>query len=354
MSLLLTNFDATPHITRLPCYRRLVFLSVSRFVDVPSLDLLTKTRHKFLIGAFDMKKSLRNILLAALATVAVSTAQSEVTFTQIAEFDIPEANQGIGVDKHFFYAVDNRVIAKFDKHTGEYVGSWEDEADGPMIHLDSAMIKNGKIYASHSNWRRLPMTSSVEIWDAESMEHIGSHSFGRAGLGSFTWLDYHEGFWWGTFANYDRLGPDGNPYGGKANTTLAKFDENFNILETWIYPEDLLRKFELMSNSGGSWGPDGFLYITGHDLAEVYKVRIPEIGSVIEVIETIPLNIRGQGIAWDRYDCGILYGIIRATNEEEDAGISNKAVAFQSNIPVENCRKNHWHKKEKAKQCKSH
>lgn len=195
------------------------------------------------------------------------------------------------------------------------------------------MVQRGKIYAAHSNWRQLPMTSSVEIWDTTSLEHVENHSFAR-GLGSFTWLDYHDGCWWGTFANYDRLGPDGNRYGGTINTTLAKFDNTFNVLETWIFPSELLEKFKIMSNSGGSWGPDRFLYITGHDLPEIYKVQIPEIGSVLEVVETIPLNIRGQGITWDRHDEGILYGIVRATDEEEDLGKSNKVVFFQSNIPI--------------------
>ena len=213
-----------------------------------------------------------HVLFAFVVAITTHSSLADVTFTQIAEFDIPEANQGIGVDKNYFYAVDNRVIAKYNKITGDFVDAWEDVSGGPMIHLDSAMEFHGKLFAAHSNWRQLPMTSSVEIWDADSMQHIGSHSFGRAGLGSFTWLDFYDGFWWGTFANYDRLGPDGQPYGGKENTTLAKFDKHFNILQSWIYPHDLLEKFELMSNSGGSWGPDGFLYITGHDLAEIYKI----------------------------------------------------------------------------------
>ena len=55
-----------------------------------------------------------------------------------------------------------------------------------------------------------------------------------------------------------------------------------------------------MSNSGGSWGPDGFLYLTGHDLEEVYKVRLPTAGSTLELVTTIPMTVRGQGIAWDR------------------------------------------------------
>lgn len=279
-----------------------------------------------------MKCNLRSIFAGSLLSLLLATAQAQVEFTQIAEFDIPEANQGIGVDADYFYAVDNRSITKYNKRTGEFVAKWEDTEDGPFIHLDSAMVRHGKIFAAHSNWRRLPITSSIEVWDAATMEHIATHSFGRMGPGSFTWFDYYQGYWWGTFANYDRLGPDGNPYGGKINTTLAKFDKHWNILQTWIYPESLLEKFEEMSNSGGSWGPDGFLYITGHDPAEVYKVRIPDAGSMIEVVETIPLNIRGQGIAWDRDEGNVLYGIIRATSEEREQGGTHKVTVFQSNL----------------------
>jgi hypothetical protein len=37
-------------------------------------------------------------------------------------------------------------------------------------------------------------------------------------------------------------------------------------------------------------------------------------------------SFHGQGIAWDRSSCGDLYGIIRATNEEEAAGVVNKVT----------------------------
>jgi hypothetical protein len=124
-------------------------------------------------------------------------------------------------------------------------------------------------------------------------------------------------------------------YGGNINTTLVKFDKNWQVMESWIFPWELLEKFEDMSNSGGSWGPDGNLYVTGHDLAEIYKIRIPEAGSILEVAETIPLNIRGQGIAWDHSEPGILYGIIRATDEEEELGLTNRVVVFDSNVKTE-------------------
>jgi hypothetical protein len=285
-----------------------------------------------------MKSLLLRAVLPLVSLLISSTAfaQTPVTLTQIGELNIPEANQGVGVDAEYFYAVDDRTIAKYTK-AGNLVAKWEGPANGPIIHLDSATVIDGKIYAAHSNYRFFPMTSSIEVWDARTMKHIGSHSLGIR-LGSLTWLDKHDGHWWGTFANYDRTGrnPDGTnstlPYGGKINTTMVKFDRNWQVLQAWILPLDLLNRFADMSNSGGSWGPDGSLYLTGHDPAEVYKIRFPEAGSVLEVAQVIPANIRGQGIAWDHSNPGILYGIIRATSAELAAGGSHKVVVFQSNL----------------------
>jgi hypothetical protein len=272
--------------------------------------------------------------LCAVALVATS-AQAQTTFTQIAEYAIPEANQGIGVDAAHFYAIDDAVIAKYRKN-GSLVAKRE-YADLGITHLDSANVLDGKIYCAHSNYRTFPMTSSVEVFDADTLEHVGSHSLGIL-LGSLTWLDKHDGAWWGTFASYDRPGrlPDGTettmPYGVKYNTTLVKFDRSWRPLESWVFPVELLEKFEEMSNSGGSWGPDGSLYLSGHDPAEVYKIRFPRAGSVLQLEEVIAANIRGQGIAWDRSVAGEFYGIIRATSDEESQGISNKVVRFKTNV----------------------
>jgi hypothetical protein len=75
-------------------------------------------------------------------------------------------------------------------------------------------------------------------------------------------------------------------------------------------------------------GSDGFLYLTGHNPAEVYKMRLPKAGSILELVETIPANISGQGIAWDRSDRGVLYGIIRPPRKVRDT-VSNKVTVFQ-------------------------
>jgi hypothetical protein len=265
------------------------------------------------------------LFCAGLASGAVAASALQ----QIGEFVVPEANQGVGVDDRFFYAVDNQTIAKYDKKTGRVVAKWLGPKDGPILHLDGAYVRDGKIYCAHSNYPDWPMTSSVEIFDADTLQPVGNHSFG-INFGSLTWLDFYDGHWWATFANYDvPYGPNKSPYGHKAATQMVKFTADFKYVASWVLPKVLLDKFESMSNSGGSWGPDGFLYLSGHDPAELYKVRLPKMGSVIELVETLPMNIRGQGIAWDRSDRGVIYGIVRATKDEKAAGGNHKVTVFR-------------------------
>jgi hypothetical protein len=272
----------------------------------------------------------KSILCAAALCLGLAPAvHAKPVLEQVGEFAVKEANQGVGVDSRHFYAIDNQVIAKYDKATGKLVKKWEGDKKGPILHLDSAMLMNGKLYAAHSNYPDWPMTSSVEIFDAETMQPLASHSFGIQ-WGSLTWVDWHQDHWWMTFANYDKpFGPDKSPYGRKATTQMVKFTPDFKYVQSWVLPKELLDRFEDMSNSGGSWGPDGFLYLTGHDPAELYRMRLPKMGSVLEVVDVIPMNVRGQGIAWDRSQPGVIYGIVRATAKERAAGTGHKVTVFK-------------------------
>jgi hypothetical protein len=243
------------------------------------------------------------VLISAFS--ACTTGAAEIPEFQaeiIAEFEVPNARQGIAVDRDHFYAVTNYAISKHDKASGELLASWEgaDEGD-PLIHMDSLMELDGQLFASHSNYPFWPMTSSVEIWNSGDMAHVKTHSFG-INRGSMTWLDRHDGQWWGAFANYDKVqkGQTG-PYGHTDKTQVVRFDENFGVLEAWTLPPEILDRIRPMSNSGGSWGPDGYLYLTGHDHGELYVMELPKAGSVLHWAATVKVPImEGQGIAWDR------------------------------------------------------
>jgi len=236
-------------------------------------------------------------------------ADAQRSFKLLNTFASPDAFQAVAVDSNYFYAINSRSISKHDKKTGEQINRWKGDPDGDILHLDSGTIINGKLYAAHSNYPELPMTSSIEIWDTSSMQHIGSHSFGIR-WGSSTWVDRYNGYWWAVFAHYDEFSAEL----GRDNrwTTLVQFDEGWQPLESWVLPEKVLERFDGKSNSGGSWGPDGMLYLSGHDRSELYVMSLPEKGSELILEEIIPAESEGQGIAWDRSQPGIIYTISRS------------------------------------------
>ena len=271
--------------------------------------------------------SLRPLLLAAVLCTATPALAEDAALPQgspplgsselIQRFQIKEARQAVGVDDMAFSAVDNTAIAKYDKKTGQRLAEWDGAGTG-AIHLDSAVVVDGKLYAAHSNYPDWPMASSIEVWDAATLKHIESHSLGIE-RGSLTWLDRDaKGQWWGAFANYNRVF-DKSPiaYGNKYNTQVVRFDADWHVAEAWVFPDALVEKFDDMSNSGGAGGPDGRLYVTGHDNPELYVIELPEIGATLKWVGTIPAEIGGQGFAFDHSQPGVIYGIIRKKDGNE-------------------------------------
>ena len=237
----------------------------------------------------------------------VATPAAEVLSRQAAA----EANQGVAVDAHHFYAVTNSRIGKYDKATGRKLAEWQGTR-GQFPHLNHCIVVDRELVCANSNYPQTPMTSSVEIFDPARMQHRRTIALGP-GIGSLTWMDRKDGFWWATFANYDANG--GEPGRDHRFTTFVKFDNDWRRLEAWAFPPSVLERFKPMSSSGGGWGDDGLLYITGHDHTELYVLRIPSAGSVLEHVATVPVATEGQAIVWDRSQRRVLYGISRPTRE---------------------------------------
>jgi len=251
------------------------------------------------------------IFLFFLSITDISFSQTKnAAFKTVQTYEVQEARQGIAVDSAYFYAINTKGIGKYRKKNGELVAEWKDDS-GQIIHFDGGVVVNGKLYCAHSNYPEIPMTSSIEIFDTENLEYLGSHSFGIK-YGSCTWADYYTDYWWVCFAHYDKFEPLTN----KNNrwTVLVKFDKNWNEMESWTFPVPVLQEFKPMSCSGGSWGPDGNLYVTGHDSARVYVLQLPEMGSTLTLNNILKITSEGQGIAWDRYEKNNLYGIIKKSN----------------------------------------
>ena len=232
--------------------------------------------------------------------------------TEIRRFQPKEVQQGVAVDQTHFYVINNHSLSKHTKSDGKQVAAWQDTT-GLLKHMNSGVVIGQKLYCTHSNYPDVPMASSIEIFDTRTLKHIGSHSFGLF-PGSLTWADFYQGYWWAAFANYSNKAMAE----GRDNrwTTLVKFTENWQQVESWSFPTTVLQSFAPYSTSGGTWGSDGLLYCTGHDKPELYVLKLPERGSTLQYVRTIPTVSEGQAFAIDRSikDKRILYGITRNDN----------------------------------------
>lgn len=246
-------------------------------------------------------------MLELLAVAVLTLAPAET----LSRLPAPEANQGVAVDAGFIYAVDNSTIAKYDRVTGQRVAAWTgDPANFP--HLNSCAVIGAELVCASSNYPSTPMKGSVEVFDPQIMAHLRSVSIDMQ-PGSLTWVDRRENAWWACFANYDGRG--GEPGRDHRFTSLVKYDDRWRVTGVWTFPQSVLARFKPRSSSGGAWGADGRLYVTGHDLPEVYVLELPRIGSVLKHVATIPVAVEGQAIAFDRGGERVLYGISRAKRE---------------------------------------
>lgn len=244
--------------------------------------------------------------LTLLATDPATSAPAEV----LRRLPAIEARQGVALDADHVYAIDNNRIGQYDRATGAKVAEWVGDPE-LVPHLNSCTVVERELVCASSNYPATPMTSSVEMFDLTTLTHTGSVSLGP-GTGSLTWVERRDGFWWATFANYDARGGDvGRDH---RSTVLVKFDDQWRRQEAWLFPETVLAHFAPYSSSGGVWGDDGRLYVTGHDEQELYVLALPDAGGRLIHVTTIPISARGQAIAWGGRD-RTLWGIDRSTLE---------------------------------------
>ncbi len=226
---------------------------------------------------------------------------------ELRRFQAEEANQGVAVDGEFFYAITNAAIGKYRKDTGAKSGGWQDAKGGRIKHLNAGVVLEGKLYCAHSNYPAMPMESSVEIWDVAAMRHLETIDLTKTG-GSLTWVDRRDGAWFACFAEYARTGDP-------AHTRVVQFDLKWRQVAEWKFPAELVVEFGKHSSSGGSFGPGGNLFITGHDAPELYVLNVPQKGADLRWKAAIPISAHGQAFAWDRAEEGVLYSIERKTRE---------------------------------------
>ena len=238
-------------------------------------------------------------------TKMLARRKGEWTHEELRRFKAAEAHQGVAVDAEHFYAIANTAIGKYRKDNGERVGVWNESDGGRIKHLNAGVILDGKLWCAHSNYPDVPMKSSVEVFDPATLKHLESIDLSTAG-GSLTWVDRRDGWWYACFAQYAKTGDP-------ARTRVVRFDLDWKPAAEIGFPPEMVAKFGKNSSSGGSFGLDRHLFITGHDAPELYVLDLPVNGDIWTWNTAVPISARGQAFAWDRSRPGELYSIDRKT-----------------------------------------
>lgn len=238
------------------------------------------------------------MLLAVLLSLQLAAAApAQLEATTIATYTAPEADQGVAVDGRHFYAVDNSVIAKYRRQDGARLAAFESPKDGPIRHMNSCYARQGRLHCANSNYPQVPHGSSVEIFDTRTMTHVASHSLGLMDEGSLTFTDEIDGGYIAGFAHYSKNG--GLAFKGAEFSSVVTFDDAFRRTGGYLFPATVLARMAPYAASGGAIGPDGLLYVMGHDLPEMYVLARPAMGPVLEHVATIALEAEGQAFSFD-------------------------------------------------------
>lgn len=262
----------------------------------------------------ELRAAYRQWLGSLPAAPAPALTKHGLVATELGRWRVMEANQAAAVDSEHFYGIGNHALVKHRKDTGERVAEWIGLRGGPIVHFNAGYVADGQLVLTHSNFPQLPMASSLEIHDAGTLQPVSSHSFGIR-LGSLTWAVRRGGYWWACFSNYNDSGT--TPGFDQRWTYFGQYDERWQMLQSWLFPPQVIATWGRSASSGGDWGDDGLLYVTGHDARELYVLRLPRQGVTLEYVTTIDVPFEGQAWAWDRSRPGerVIYGISRARQE---------------------------------------
>ncbi|WP_417749904.1 hypothetical protein [Rosistilla oblonga] len=267
----------------------------------------------------------RIVVAVALFLVAPACGAAEPSIRELNRFAAAEAHQAVAVDATSYYAISSRAIGRYEKQTNQPIANWTAPADSTIQHLNSGLVYDGRLYCAHSNWPASPLKNTLEIFDAATLKPLESKAFPES-EGAINWIDRQHDAWWIVFAFYGEEA---------SRTQLVRYDDNWKPTGHWTFPASVVERFLPNSNSGGSFGPNGNLYVTGHDRGELYVLEVPEADGELIHVNTLAAPIAGQGIAWDRSDVGSLYGIVRRNKEVVAMQMSNTEEFTKLKRPVE-------------------
>jgi hypothetical protein len=230
-----------------------------------------------------------------LLTCLVAGAESKLTlkpgYKAAGELKSEHATQAAAATESRVYAVSNGTVAEYDRATGKLLATSEGKAE----HLNSAFVKDGKVYCAHSNYPKQPETSEIRVYDPATRKLTVFHDF-KEPPGSLVW-NVHDGkHWWCCFAHY---GAD------NAKTVLVRYGDGFKEEQRWTFPKSVVDDFDKMSASGGVWDGDTLL-VTHHHYKVLYRLKVPKDAKELELVEALACPFPGQGIAADPKTGGLV------------------------------------------------
>jgi len=280
---------------------------------------------RILAGCFASTSGCNGLWLLVLAVVLPPVAQGSSEDGQLSaavpRFEAQllmrqparESGQGAAGDGEYFYAIVNSAIGKYRRTDGERVDGWSLPRGGPVRHINSCLLEADRLLCANSNFPELPMASSVETFDTDTMTHVATYSLGLTD-GSLVWFDRFRGGWLAGFAHYD--GKGGVPDKGHRATRVVTLDDRWRETGGWMLPDSVLERLAPHSGSGGAIGNDGLLYLMGHDRPEMYVLDFPSIGPKLVHLATVDIDAHGQAFGWQAgTQERLLWAIDRPTRE---------------------------------------
>ena len=235
-------------------------------------------------------------------------APVQLTAKTLTVYNAAEAHQAAAADERHFYAIDNSTIGKYMLSDGLLIARWSDLPSPGIEHLNSCYIEAAQLWCANSNYPAAPMGSSIEVFDTKKMEHLASHSLGMMEEGSLTWFSATEDGFLASFAHYDRRGV---PYKDHRYSSVVTFDKQWRRTGGWMFPQAITDLMAPYAASGGAIGPDGRLYVSGHDRPEIYVLEAPTSGPYLTHVATISLEIEGQAFSFAPDNSQIIYAVDR-------------------------------------------
>ncbi len=236
------------------------------------------------------------LALVVVATLQPATEVRRLTAKTLRVYSAPDAEQGVAADGRYFYAISNSMIAKHEISGGRQVQRWSGAATNLIHHLNSCYANAGRLWCANSNYPETPMGSSIEVFDSAMLDHIESRSLGALDEGSLTWFAPYAGGFIAGFAHYD--GNGGVGFKNHRYSSVVTFDAEWRRNGGWLFPATIESRMAPFAASGGAIGPDGWLYLMGHDRPEMYVVGRPSMGPVLIHLATIDLEAEGQAFSW--------------------------------------------------------